>query len=259
MINIFYWTYYRVIAIVLSFLPLSAFAQSEEAGFTADRPGATTGVDVLPKGRLQWETGVGYQHINTEGLKTYSWTLNTSLLRYGISDYAELRFQGDWNKTGGDILDYNGPVNVAIGTKVRLFDGWKIVPAVSLLGNVYVPSTHYDLMPNNWSGQMGLLFQNQLTPWLSLGYEGDIFWFDNSDPYYFYGFCLGFTVSDRWQLMAEEYNNVYDEDTENWLELGAAYQLSNRVQLDISTDIYFNEPKSFWNVSIGVAWQITKK
>jgi hypothetical protein len=59
--------------------------------------------------------------------------------------------------------------------------------------------------------------------------------------------------------MAEEYNNVYDEDTENWLELGAAYQLSNRVQLDISTDIYFNEPKSFWNVSIGVAWQITKK
>jgi hypothetical protein len=121
-----------------------------------------------------------------EGLKTYAWTLNTSLLRYGISDYAELRFQGDWNKTSGDILDYNGPENVAIGTKVRLFDGWKFVPAVSLLGNVYIPSKHYDLMPNNWSGQMGLLFQNQITSWLSLGYEGDISWFDNGGPTYFY-------------------------------------------------------------------------
>ncbi len=52
-----------VIVILLSFFPLSALAQSEEAGFTADRPGATTGIDVLPKGRLQWETGVGYQQI----------------------------------------------------------------------------------------------------------------------------------------------------------------------------------------------------
>jgi hypothetical protein len=194
-----------------------------------------------------------------QGLKTYSWTLNTSLLRYGISDYAELRLQGDWSKMGGDILDYNGPENIAIGTKVRLFDGWKFVPAVSLLGNVYVPSKHYDLMPDNWSGQMGLAFQHQLTDWLSLGYEGNISWFDNDDPTYFYGFCLGFTVSDRWQLMVEEYNNVYNQSTENWSELSAAYQLSDRIQLDISTDIDLEDPKSFWNVSIGVAWQITKK
>ena len=251
-------TYFRVIVIVLSLLPLSVLAQSE-VEFTADRPGATTSIDVLPKGRFQWETGVGYQHINMQGLKTYSWTLNTSLLRSGISDNAELRLQGDWSKMGGDIFSYNGPENVAIGTKVRMYDGWKFVPAVSLLGNVYVPSKHYDMMPNNWSGQIGLLFQNQLTSWLSLGYEGDISWLDNDDPFYFYGFCLGFTVSKRWQLMVEEYNNAYDQSTENWLELGAMYKLSNRLQLDISTDIDLEEPKAFWNVSIGVAWQITKK
>jgi hypothetical protein len=40
--------YFRVIAIVLFFLPLPALAQSEEAGFTADRPGAINGIDVLP-------------------------------------------------------------------------------------------------------------------------------------------------------------------------------------------------------------------
>ena len=95
-----------ILGILLFFLPLSVLAQSEGTGFTADRPGATTEPDVIPKGRLQWETGVGYQHIKMEGLETYSWTLNTTLLRFGISDYAELRLQGDWNKTGGDIHKY---------------------------------------------------------------------------------------------------------------------------------------------------------
>ena len=33
---------------MVALLPLLALAQSEEAGFTADRPGATTGVNVLP-------------------------------------------------------------------------------------------------------------------------------------------------------------------------------------------------------------------
>jgi len=57
----------------------------------------------------------------------------------------------------------------------------------------------------------------------------------------------------------EENNNVYDQSTENWLDLGATYQHSNRIQLNISTDIDMEEPKTFWNVSIGVTWQITTK
>ena len=259
MTNDSYWTYYRVIAIVLSFLPLAALAQTEEAGFTADRPGATTGVDVLPKGRLQWEMGMGYQQVRQDGATSYIWTLNTTLLRFGISDYAELRLQGDWNNEGGEIFDYNGSENVSIGAKARLFDGWKFVPAVSLLGNVFIPSKHYDNMPNNWSGQMALLFQNQLTQRLSLGYQGQLTWFDSEKPIIFYGVCLGYALNDRWQLMAEEYNYKYPESTENWMELGAAWQLSRRLQIDVNTDINLNDFKSFWSIAVGVAWQITKK
>ena len=132
--------------LLLVFLPLLASAQSEEADFTADRPGATTGTDVLPKGRLQWEMGVGYQQVRQNGATSYIWTLNTTLLRFGISDHAELRLQGDWNNEGGEIFDYNGSEDVAIGVKARLFDGWKFVPAISMLGNVIIPSKHYDNM-----------------------------------------------------------------------------------------------------------------
>ena len=246
------------IILLLSFLPLSALAQSEEAGFTADRPGATTGPDVLPKGRLQWEMGMGYQQVRQDGVRSHTWTLNSTLIRFGISDYAELRLQGDWNKEGGD-MDYRGQENVAIGTKAKLFDGWRFLPAVSLLGNVIIPSKRYDNMPRNWSGQMALLFQNQLTQRLSLGYQGQLTWFDYEKPIIFYGACLGYALNDRWQLMAEEYNYKYPDSTENWMELGVAWQLSHRVQVDVNTDVNLNDIDSFWSIAVGVAWQITKK
>ena len=79
---------YRVVAILLALLPLLASAQSEEVGFTADRPGATTGTDVLPKGRMQWETGIGFERSKLDGPAVNTWTLNTTLLRWGFSDYA---------------------------------------------------------------------------------------------------------------------------------------------------------------------------
>ena len=135
--------------ITFALLPLSALAQSErlrvgatagmEAGFTADRPGATTGVDVLPKGRVQWETGIGYERSKMDGPAATTWTLNNSLLRWGISESAELRLQADYLYSSCEGAHTNGLSNVAIGTKVKIFEGWKAVPAVSLLGNVLVP------------------------------------------------------------------------------------------------------------------------
>ena len=132
-----------IVLLLVTLLPLLALAQSEEAGFTADRPGATTGVDVLPKGRVQWETGFGYERTKVvEDVAVTTWTVNSSLLRWGISESAELRLQADYLYTDIEGTHVKGLSNVALGTKVKLFEGWKAVPAVSLLGNVLVPSSN---------------------------------------------------------------------------------------------------------------------
>lgn len=250
----------KVVVLLLALLPLSALAQSEEAGFTADRPGATTGVDVLPKGRVQWETGIGYERSKMDGPAATTWTLNSSLLRWGISESAELRLQADYLYTDIEDTHVKGLSNVAFGTKVKLFEGWKAVPAVSLLGNIFVPGgSDAEFLPEEWGGQMGLLFQNELTSWLSLGYETDLIWSDAAKPTFFWGACLGFQLNDRLSLMAEEYNYQYSDVHENWVELGAAYMLTPRLQLDLATDISLNYPKHYFNLMVGIAWQITKR
>ena len=273
--------------ITFAILPLCALAQSEEeADFTADRPGATTGVDVLPKGRVQWETGFGYERTKVvEDVAVTTWTLNSSLLRWGISESAELRLQADYLYSSIEGTHVKGFSNVAFGTKVKLFEGWKAankreqngactdsaereqarlkakaVPTISLLCNIFIPSSSDDdFLPEEWSGQMGLLFQNELTSWLSLGYEADLTWYGGTKPIFFWGACLGFQLNDRLSLMAEEYNYHYDGFHENWVELGAAYMLTPRLQLDLATDIYLNYPKRYFNLMVGIAWQITKR
>ena len=247
------------VLLLVTLFPLSASAQSEEAGFIADRPGATTGIEVMPKGRVQWETGIGYERLKINGLVATTWTLNTSLLRWGISESAELRLQADYLSTDIEGTHANGFSNVAFGTKVKLFEGWKAVPAVSLLGNVFVPSSSDDdFLPEEWSGQMGLLFQNELTSWCSLGYEADLTWYGGTKPIFFWGACLGFQLNARLSLMAEEYNYHYDGLHENLVELSAAYMLIPRLQLDLATDIYLNYPKRDFNLMVGIAWQINK-
>lgn len=195
-----------------------------------------------------------------DGPAATTWTLNNSLLRWGISESAELRLQADYLYSSCEGAHTNGLSNVAIGTKVKIFEGWKAVPAVSLLGNVLVPGgSDAEFLPKEWGGQMGLLFQNELTSWLSLGYEADLTWYGGTKPQFFWGACLGFQINDRLSLMAEEYNYHYDGLHENWVELGAAYMLTPRLQLDLATDISLNYPKRYFNLMVGIAWQITKK
>lgn len=245
---------------LLALLSLSAMAQDEDVGFTADRPGATTGVDILPKGRVQWETGMEFERIKVGESAFDSWTFNTSLFRWGIADGAELRLQTDYLYSIIGDVHLKGFSNVGVGTKVRIFEGWKAVPAISALSTVFIPgSSKFDFMLSKWSGQMGLLLQNELTSWCSLGYEADVLWYSGVKPTYFWGFCLSFQVSDRFSLMVEESNKQFYGLHENWMEFGAAYQLMPRLQLDLSGDLNLNNPRNYIEIMFGVAWQINKR
>lgn len=237
-------------------LPLCAMAQDD---FTADRPGYINSVDVLPKGRWQWETAVGYERDKIEEPATTTWTVNTSTLRWGFSDMAELRLQGSYLQSSCDGEHYGGFSDLAVGTKVRLIEGEKAVPTISFLGNLFIPGgSDHNYLPEHVGGQMALVFCNQLSSWCYLSYEGNLTWMDSNRPTLLYGASLCFDVSDRISLLVDEYNINTDEGTDCWTELGAAYQLSPRLQLDIATDLNLQHLSKYCSLSLGVSWQITK-
>jgi len=239
---------------------LTCNAQEEVAPFICDRPGAITGVDVMPQGRLQWETYLGWERDRIDDPAMTYWTLHSSMLRYGISNTAEVRLQANYSLAHFDGTNTNGLSNLLIGTKIRLFDGWKAVPAIGLLANIYVPGrSTSDFLPEDWGGTLGLLFQNELTPWLSLTYEGDFTWSDTSRPEIFFAIGLGFQVSESIWLGLDQFNINTSDGTECWSELSVGWQVSPRIQLDLGTDISLQYPGRFHSLMVGLCWQLTKK
>lgn len=238
------------------FLPLYALAQDTD-GFTADRPGATTGPDVLPRGRIQWETGASWEYSQLESLETTTWTINSSMLRWGFSDYAELRIQGDYIYSTYSETVQHGFDNLIVGIKAKLHEGSRIIPNISLLTNVLVAGGHRaEFLPRHAGAHMGLLFSNELASWCSLGYETDLIWTGEGKPTTFFGFSLGFLIGERLSLQIEEFNYSRGDDMECWSELSLAFQLSNRIQLDLGTDISLNAPDYYHNIILGISWQL---
>ena len=255
----------RLLLLTTALLPLCLMAQEEEAAdFTSDLFGGITGVDIMPKGRLQWETYAFYEHSTMFGTTSDTWCANMSVLRYGINSTTELSMQAAWLYTTDEGENYSGISDMAVGFKTRLFDGWKAVPAISLRGLLYIPGgENYSFLPDNFGFQLDLTCFNHLTSWCNLGYQGTIIWDDTPHPTIVWGAYLDFALADRLTFSVEERNCYYgpdeDEKLQPWVGLTLSYQVHRRVELGLASDVSLRHPRDFYNVMLGVAWQLTAK
>lgn len=255
----------RLFFLTTALLPLCLMAQEEEtADFTSDLFGGITGVDIMPKGRLQWETHAFFEHSTMFGGKSDTWCTNMSVFRYGINSTTELSMQAAWLYTTDEGVDYRGISDMAVGFKTRLFEGWKAVPAISLRGLLYIPGgENYSFLPDNFGYQLDLTFFNQLCSWCNLGYQGTIIWDDTPRPTIVWGAYLDFALADRLTFSVEERNCYYgadeDEQLQPWVGLTLSYQVHPRAELGLASDVSLRHPSEFYNLALGVAWQLTAK
>ena len=241
-------------------LPFFVSAQTVE--FMADRPGATTGPEILPKGRVQWETGFATERSALEGPWSRTWTINTSLIRVGFSDFAEFRLQADYLlHATSDGVRTTGFDDVMFGFKARLVEGRKWIPQVALMANAFIPGKDASpFMSSEWGGQIALLCENEVTSWFSIGYDADLIWEgEEAEPDVFFGGCLGFKPWKRFSIFLEEFNRSTSRGIKSWMELSLAFQLAPRVQIDVATDLSLNNPDKYSIIMLGVIWQITKR
>lgn len=227
-----------------------ALAQSDETVISADRPGMATGTDIMPKGKVQWETGVGYE--GDGGSAAY--TLNNTLFRYGMVDWAELR-------VGMDLLHADGTTGLSalnIGTKIGLLENEGWVPAVSLLANLQCPHIGSKaFVPSLLAPQLYVLLQNQVTSWLSVGYNIGAEWDgDMAEPQSFAAVCLGFSLTESLGCFVESYNYFHSTGNTYAIDLGLNWVVARNLQLDIAANFNLQNPTNYLMVSGGVAWLI---
>jgi len=259
-----------IIALLALLFPAMGVQAQDDIDFSPDCPGATTGPDIMPQGSIDWETGFAHEWNRRNGDHERTWLINTSTFRMGLTPYAELRLQLDESATHTPNDSYAGISAAAIGTKIKLLDGSGAVPKAAFLGTLLLPgNSHSHYLPQHVGIQAHLLFENELSNRFSLGYDVGAEWSgDTSNPDVFFGLCLNYQATNELSFFVESYNGYNSQKQDDWArpghashfncmsELGAAYMLSPRLQLNVYGDVNLNEPSKYANVGIGVAYLI---
>ena len=247
---------------------------------TADRPGAGTGTEVLPCEVMMWETGFEVQH----ALHTHTLTLPTTLFRFGLPGPAELRLE----YTGSmDVFDKQplkpnyDPSPLTVGTKINIFENHghnnnlRLVPRTSVLVNLNLPITPSMAKEMPIGGAVDLLFENELTDWLSLGYDIGARWEEwTPAPDIFAALGFNIELANKLGMYVEAFGTfdpdaVHEETSKTYthsdvnLNFGFTYAVHPRVQLDVyagfncyNSDPQFSNPQNKSFVGFGVAWMI---
>ena len=109
--------------------------------FSADRPGFGVPTNVVPRGVLQFETGVSLTSEADPGGRTRTLTWGSPLVRVGVGKRTEIRIGGDGflssrveDRQGTERV--RGWSDVALGAKIALWEGrglaLSVVPTLSL-------------------------------------------------------------------------------------------------------------------------------
>lgn len=248
--------------VILCLVRMLSFAQTD-IGFSADRPGEATGPDVMPLRKVQWETGVGWsRHFDTD-----KYTINSTLFRYGLTRFAELRIGIDLlhNRTP-NLRDYTtGLSALAIGTKARVLNGHRAMPTVAILAELQCPHIgSSQFTPDHLAPSLYLLFNNDIFDWLGIGYSVGSEW-DGSVPVpiAFLAVTLSFSPIDNLGLFIESYNRFsqypnqfLESKREHSIDFGVTWMVHPRVQIDVATNMNLQRPSKYFAISGGMAWLI---
>lgn len=252
----------KLLLITLLLFPIGVFAQTnEEASISADRPGMATGTDIMPFMKIQWETGFESAYDGSP-----SFLMPTTMLRFGVTQFAEIRleYDGTLNSLGNNGWEYE-MAPIVVGTKVKIFDGYKWVPKTSLMANLSIPAKQsFDAAGSmqHVAPSLYLLFQNDLTDWFNIGYNIGMEWSGYSHIHStFLAMCLGFTISDNCGAFLECYNYFTNygsdnNDVECNIDFGLTYTIHPRVQIDLYGMFNCRNPNAFNGIGFGIAWLI---
>ena len=244
-------------------LGITSFAQIDSPTVAPDRPGMATGPDITPFLKVQWETGF---ESTWDGNPAF--LLPTTMLRFGVTRFAELRLEYDGSFYRFNYLgfrDWSYEVQpLVIGTKVKIFEGYKWVPKISLMANLAIPLTRVPdgFLQLHTAPSLYLLFQNDVTDWFNIGYNVGAEWSGISHiPSTFLALCLGFNITDNFGAFLESYNyftrhGKRNTEVECNLDFGFNYTVHPRVQLDLYGMFNCQNPRNFNGIGLGVAWLI---
>ncbi|NNC64462.1 MAG: hypothetical protein HKN84_06730 [Gammaproteobacteria bacterium] len=231
-----------VIAAVAVFAGQAASAQVIDA----NRPGFSFTTGVVPTGRWQLETGIGYARPGSGGARTTS--LPLAELRYGMTDDIEVFvYSLNWSESESANGDSSGLVDAVIGTKIAVGGGERLRSAVMF--QLSVPIGDSDFSSDSWDPSVAYVWAYDsripLAGTVVVSDFGDRYQLDN-------GLQVPFSINDRQSAFVEWEMNLPEGGSDaHWLNGGLLLLLDDRRQIDFEVGVGLNDAAGDYRLSTG--------
>jgi hypothetical protein len=253
----------RGLTLLLSVSALAGAAEPDE--IVTDRPDFVESSNVVGKGRFQIETSVAQERNKADGFKDRTWSTPT-LLRFGVSDTLELRFETDGriratsdNLATGARVTENGYADVALGVKWHVADenGWR--PSLGILAHADLNTGSAAFRAPGNGGSLRLAAEWELPDEFSLGVMPGLAWQRSEEGGRYtsaiFGVVLGKGWTDRFRTFVE-YSAPQIARTRNGgsvttFDVGGAYLVADNMQVDAAVSRALNKNTPDWSWTVG--------
>lgn len=218
-----------------------------------DRPDQTESAYTVNKNQFQIETGSGIESVSDVNI----WTLNSTLIRYGLTEKLELRLVSGLSMIKRQFSDQKGfgISDLELGLKYQIIDG---PIAFAVLGHVITPNATSGFGSEYTRGDLRLAFSHDVTKRIGFGYNLGFNYSTEEDYALTYSYAIGFGLTDKIGLYVELYGDqvlLKEYLTFNYNH-GITYLISPDLQLDFSVGTGLSDKSNFY--AIGVSWRTSK-
>lgn len=235
----------------------------QEDEMATDRPDFVESADVVGKGRVQLETSVSYERNRANGVKTRLVGTPT-LLRLGVSERWEVRIETDGRQVlreeqGGLRQTVAGFADTSLGLKWNWQKGKDNTPTMALLLHADLDSGSAAFRGDGIRPSVRMVAEWEFANDVSLGIQPGITLDKNADGKRFSAGQLGVVVgkgfTPAWrgfvELAVQQIAKSEDGGNVVSLNVGTAYQLNKRMQIDMVVQRGVNRNTPDWTIGTG--------
>ncbi|MGH7244589.1 MAG: transporter [Phycisphaerales bacterium] len=233
---------------------------------STDRPSFCDTTGIVPNGHFQLETGYTFTLNNHSGVNTQTQNAPEILARYTlIDDRLELRLSTSgyvWSRTtaDGSTTKVDGFSDVLPGLKLKLTDQDGALPRLVLEAAATTSIGSDGISNQDIEPTFKLLWSYDLGKGLGVYGNFNVAYATTSGERFVQGqggVCVTYALNDKLSFYGEYFlfgPNAKGTNSAQYLDFGAAYLLTNRVQLDVRAGVGLNRQSNNFFAGAGVSF-----
>lgn len=231
-----------------------------------DRPTVAVSPYIVPKGKLQIETGFVYETESntTDDISRYA--IAGTLLRYSIFDNFEVRAASFYGIEEVSPLEsapdssINGFGPLMLGFKVHIVEekGWR--PEMAVVVDMTLRHLGEETFAPIYSfPSASFLIGYTLGKFAIVGNAGFSYNGSNPDGFFIYRLAVSYNILEKLAVYIEPYGNFDHGDLPNHkIDAGFTYIVRNNLLIDISAGLGLSKSNDKSFVAVGLGWRIPK-